>query len=172
MFFRDQNRDMAEPALNQKLTVQELRKYGKHTPAQYTATLSKTPKTLRQIRNANASMNALAAKNESFLTVPFKLKDSKERIDLLARGQNLSLKEELQQRYGAPTEIEKYAAKQGKNAVNVIEQYYEGGPTVEGVGTGKKTYPVFAPLKAKLRRSRRNRKATHRNRKASRRRRN
>jgi hypothetical protein len=24
----------------------------------------------------------------------------------------------------------------GKNAVDVVEEYYEGGPTVEGVGTG------------------------------------
>lgn len=163
---------MTEPALNQKLTVQELRKYGKHTPAQYTATLSKTPKTLRQIRNANASMNALVSRDNSFLTVPFQQQNMRKKLHTPVPKLGISMAEELQQRYGAPTEIEKYAVKQGKNAVNVIEEYYEGGPTVEGVGTGKKTYPVFAPLKTKLSRRRRNRKTRRggrRNRKTRRR---
>jgi hypothetical protein len=155
--------------LNRRLTLEELRRFGKYNPAQYVATLSRTPRTLRQLRNADASMDALLAADESFLTVPFKQQNVIERTRTPGAGQEISFKEELQQRYGSPEQVEKYATKMGKNAVNVVEEYYEGGPTVEGVGTGKKTYPVFAPVRAKLRRSRRaNRKSRRANRKSRR----
>jgi bisphosphoglycerate-dependent phosphoglycerate mutase len=170
--FSDLCIDMAEPPLDQKVSLQELRKYGRYTPAQYTATLSKTPRTLRQIRNADASMDALLKTNESFLTVPYKQSNVIERMRIPRVEQEISLKEELQRHYGAPEKIEEYAAKQGKNAVNVIEEYYEGGPTVEGVGTGKKGYPVFAPIKTKMRRanrkSRRSRRANRKTRRSRR----
>jgi hypothetical protein len=143
--------------LDQKLSLDEVGIYGRYPRIQYKQTLRKIPRTLREIRNADASMDALRAQNNSWLTVPVKQLEAVERVNAPGMG-GISFKEELQQKYAAPSRMEKYAAATGKNAMNVAEEFQEGGPVTEGTGTGKKSYPVFAPfVGGKHRKSRKSR---------------
>jgi hypothetical protein len=147
--------------LDQKLSLDEVGMYGRYPRIQYKQTLRKIPRTLREIRNADASMDALRAQNNSWLTVPVKQLEAVERVNAPGMG-GISFKEELQQVYGAPSRMEKYAARVGKNAMNVAEEYQEGGPVTEGTGTGKKSYPVFTPFTGGKRRASRKSRRTKR----------
>jgi hypothetical protein len=153
--------------LDQKLSLEDVDKYGRYPRVQYKRTLRKIPRTLREIRNADASMDALQAQNNSWLTVPVKQLEAVERINVPGK-QGISFKEELQQKYAAPSRLEAYAARVGQNAMNIAEEFQEGGPVTEGTGTGKKSYPVFAPFTGgKRRKSRKSRRATRRTKRRS-----
>jgi hypothetical protein len=144
--------------LDQRLPLADVDRYGRYSRVQYRQILNKVPRTLREIRNADVSMDALAVTNNSWLTVPTKQFFAPERGNVSVNG--LTFREELQQKYAAPSRMERYAEVTGKNVVNVIDEFQEGGPVTEGTGTGTKSYPVFAPFQRP--RGRKSRRATRR----------
>jgi hypothetical protein len=147
--------------LDQRLSSADVDRYGRYSRAQYRQVLNKIPRTLREIRNADVSMDALAVTNNSWLTVPFKQQNAQTRVNTPMAG--LSFREELQQKYAAPSRMERYAITTGKNVINVADEFQEGGPVTEGTGTGTKSYPVFRPFRGGKRRK--SRRATRKNRK-------
>jgi hypothetical protein len=155
--------------LDQRLPLTDVDRYGRYSRAQYKRNLLKIPRTLREIRNADTSLDALQVQNNSWMTVPFKQQNALARVNSPVAG--LSFREELQQKYAAPSRMERYATVTGKNVVNITDEFQEGGPVTEGTGTGKKSYPVFTPFRGgKRRKSRRatRRKSRRANRKSRR----